>query len=408
MYKYIRKTTLVGTLAMLSVASYAQSTLEDGWKALRRYDIESAQAAADRAEKASRKGRKSTPLPSDYEEFTSAIEKVTNALERVEAIEIIDSVTVSKIDFFKSYAMGSSAGSFHSPRELPKGFAYFNPTAVYASEDSSMLIWAAPDKAHKPILVESDMLSDGTYSAPTPLKGDFEGTELNWPWLSTDGVTLYFAALNQEDGLGGYDIYMTRRDEDGYLKPQNIGMPYNSPYDDYLLAIDEQRGLGWWATDRWQIPGKVTVYTFIPQDLRNNFDSSRDDIASLALAANIKATHKSGKDYTSILKEAKEGTGRKATVKAEQFRLSVPGVGVLTNFSQFHSNQARELMDELLSMEKSQAKLRERLVTLRREYKLGRNEFANDILQAEEELESSRVKLVDLRNDVIRAEQGAQ
>ena len=91
-----------------------------------------------------------------------------------------------------------------------------------------------------------------------------------------DGVTLYFAN-NGENSLGGYDIFMTRRsDGDGegkeYFQPQNVGMPYNSPFNDFMMAIDEASGLGWWATDRNQIPGKVTVYVFIPSQMRVNVE----------------------------------------------------------------------------------------------------------------------------------------
>ena len=84
--------------------------------------------------------------------------------------------------------------------------------------------------------------------------------------MMSDGITLYYAN-DGDNTLGGYDIFMTRKGDDGrFLQPQNIGMPYNSPYDDYMLAIDEVTGAGWWATDRNQIPDSVTIYVFVPND----------------------------------------------------------------------------------------------------------------------------------------------
>ncbi len=58
------------------------------------------------------------------------------------------------------------------------------------------------------------------------------------PFFMSDGVTLYYAN-DGDESIGGYDIFISRKGEDGFLQPQNIGMPYNSPYDDYMLAIDE-------------------------------------------------------------------------------------------------------------------------------------------------------------------------
>ena len=47
-----------------------------------------------------------------------------------------------------------------------------------------------------------------------------------------DGVTIYYAS--DGEGLGGYDIFVTRynTNTDTYLVPENVGMPFNSPYND--------------------------------------------------------------------------------------------------------------------------------------------------------------------------------
>ncbi|MDE6081303.1 MAG: hypothetical protein K2F70_03435, partial [Muribaculaceae bacterium] len=116
-----------------------------------------------------------------------------------------------------------------------------------------------------------------------------------------DGVTLYFAN-DGENSIGGYDIFITRRNDEGkFFQPQNLGMPYNSPYNDYMLAIDEQNGVCWWATDRNKIPGKVTIYTFIPSEMRVNYEVDDPDLASYARIDSYKKTWAEGKDYTKLL-----------------------------------------------------------------------------------------------------------
>ena len=78
-------------------------------------------------------------------------------------------------------------------------------------------------------------------------------------------------------------------------------MPYNSPYDDYLLAIDELTGVGWWATDRNRIPGKVTIYVFVPQELRRNVDPDNPDLISRARLTSIRDTWNPETDRAEII-----------------------------------------------------------------------------------------------------------
>jgi hypothetical protein len=76
-------------------------------------------------------------------------------------------------------------------------------------------------------------------------------------------VTLYFAA-NDSNGLGGLDIYVSRYNmaTENFTTPENIGMPYNSPANEYLFVLDEMHQIGYLATDRFATEGRVHVYSF--------------------------------------------------------------------------------------------------------------------------------------------------
>lgn len=64
------------------------------------------------------------------------------------------------------------------------------------------------------------------------------------PFLAYDNRTLYFSS-NRNDGLGGLDLYFTRRLDDTWLnwsEPVNLGMRINSNFDDksiYLTALSD-------------------------------------------------------------------------------------------------------------------------------------------------------------------------
>lgn len=67
---------------------------------------------------------------------------------------------------------------------------------------------------------------------PQPVPGvSSEAWESN-PMLSSDGRSLYFSST-RPGGLGGTDIYVSRRDGDGlWTVPQNVGAPINTAGDD--------------------------------------------------------------------------------------------------------------------------------------------------------------------------------
>ena len=85
----------------------------------------------------------------------------------------------------------------------------------------------------------------------TPVSGLDTDGDLRYPFLQNDGVTIYYAASGSES-MGGLDIFVSRYNTatGKYLKPENIGMPFNSEANDYLYVIDEDNNLGWFATDQ--------------------------------------------------------------------------------------------------------------------------------------------------------------
>ena len=75
--------------------------------------------------------------------------------------------------------------------------------------------------------------------------------------------------MTEKFALEGCDIFMTRNNGEGICNQKNIGMPYNSPYDDYMLAIDE--GVGHrMVGHRPQPPGRLDhhLQVCIPREMR--------------------------------------------------------------------------------------------------------------------------------------------
>lgn len=68
--------------------------------------------------------------------------------------------------------------------------------------------------------------------APINTTGDEQA-----PFIHPDGQTLYFAS-NGHHGLGGFDIFYTRKQSDGtWSTPKNVGTPINTPNQERSLSV---------------------------------------------------------------------------------------------------------------------------------------------------------------------------
>ncbi|HWL93266.1 MAG TPA: hypothetical protein VNT79_07005 [Phycisphaerae bacterium] len=75
-----------------------------------------------------------------------------------------------------------------------------------------------------------------------------EADELG-PELSLDGRLLYFYS-NREGGMGGYDLWLSRRSESDWRDPVNLGPTVNSPFDDYGPALTPDANTLYFASNR--------------------------------------------------------------------------------------------------------------------------------------------------------------
>lgn len=374
--------------------------------ALGEYRVDDASKHIDTWEKLIKKERK-VVIPESLERLRSKVVATRNMLERVEKIAIIDSLTVDSTDFFKHYKLSAEAGRLLAGDVLPLSRGQEAPSVVYVPESNKEVFWATPDASGMKTLKWAQILDDGTFEDPKPFDTALnEGGDADFFFLTTDGVTFYYAS-NGESSLGGYDIFMSRRDADGeVLQPQNVGMPFNSPFNDFLLVIDEAAGLGWWATDRNQVPGKVTIYTFVPNDTRVNYAPDDPGLADYALVRDISSTNDrySRDEIEAMLSNPilAEQTSKGGSERS--FALSLGNGKVYTSLSQFRNPQARNAMKQCLDQEKEMAMIQSKLDMLRKHYAQGDHTVASDILDLERRMISARKAAARLRNVAISQE----
>ena len=120
-------------------------------------------------------------------------------------------------------------------------------------------------------------------------------TDISYPYMASDGQTLYFAGKSASEGLGKRDIYMAKynADEGIFMQAENLGLPFNSSADDYAYIVADADRMAWFATTRRQPAGKACVYAFVPAEQRKNYSEdelSQGKLLSLANLTRIRET----------------------------------------------------------------------------------------------------------------------
>lgn len=404
--KGIKIATIGITLSCL--VSYGQTTenIERAREAYRNYEFDRAEELLQPAKV--RKGRRtvSEPMTEEGTEMLDCVSRARNFMERVERIEILDSVTVPLEGFFKAYKLPQSAGTLSDGSELP--VPNDNVEYVFTNEGGDYQIWSEPDSVGRMTLMESSRLTDGTWSTPQALPElNIDGRDAIYPFMMADGFTLYYT-LDDPEGIGAYDIMVVTRDQtDGsFMQPQNLGMPYNSPADDYLLAIDEQNGVGWFATRRTETEDNdlVTIYLYKVNDLRRNYDPDDENLADLALLRDWRQTQDPEADYSELIAtvQAIDPSVRK---RPAEFHLPMDGGVIYEHFDDFNSNGAATLMKKYLSQKNKLEKLEDQLENMRRSYHDSPTEsVARQIRQLETQVEKDRKDVKRQLSEVYRSE----
>ena len=168
-------------------------------------------------------------------------------------------------------------------------------------------------------------------------------------------------------------------------------MPFNSPYNDYMYAIDEFNNLGWFASDRYQPEGKVCIYVFIPNDTKSVYSFENTDKEKLAKLAKIHAIKDSWINPTQV----QDAQKRLANINDEpsnvtpkhDFEFVINDNYTYYQLTDFTSPQARNAYNRYRQMEIAYQETASRLEQLRGQYATGdaaaKNRLRNNILQEE-------------------------
>lgn len=305
-----------------------------------------------------------TAKKKDTQEADSVLSKARMAslmLKGTERICVIDSFVVDKAGFLSAYRLGEESGSLTTQEG----------NIVYENELGQKRYLVLP-KNGRLELFTSDKLLD-QWSSPKAVKGLSADGNNNYPYLLADGTTLYYAN-NGSESLGGYDLFVTRlnTETNKFLKPENMGMPYNSPANDYMMVIDEYNNLGWFASDRFQPEGKVCIYVFVPNESRTTFDYDNDGPRLVAGRARLGSIRDTWTDENAVRAARQRLTmvlnSQPAEKTRHDFTFVIDDRTTYHALTDFRSQEALKLFHQWQQMRNDYRRLDEQLGQLRSRY----------------------------------------
>ncbi|MBR4130611.1 MAG: hypothetical protein IKU02_06780 [Bacteroidaceae bacterium] len=347
------------------------------------------------------------------EELLEMARKSQIRLHATEQVTFIDSLVLPKQQVLQQIKLSQECGAILSYADFFKTKGG-NECTLFRNELGNRIVYSeANEKGH--LRLKDRSLIGGEWSMERQLTGFEEEEEdnLNFPFMLTDGITMYYAA-ECEESIGGYDIFMTRYDADNgqFLAPENIGMPFNSPANDYLMVIDEFQQLGWFVTDRNQPADTVCLYTFIPTETRRIYNENELGAKKLASFARISSIKDTWKDMNVVnaakkrLAEARQG--KKNETKNRDFTFVINDYKTCYTISDFKDPLAQQKAKIWLETQKEYEAKTKELNSLRARYatmtEVQRVQIAPQIRLTESAFERLAADKLALEKEIRRIE----
>ncbi|GHT84405.1 hypothetical protein FACS18947_1820 [Bacteroidia bacterium] len=329
-------------------------------------------------------------------------EKAARMVSRCENIQIIDSLIVNKNDFLSAYLMGEEAGALEKTVNSVIHKNQLQDRRYFGKRNENGRF-----RLNTQIRIQDDWSEERVLNLPADTLGDD-----NFPFVMPDGMTVYYASTGNES-IGGYDIFVSRynRNNNTYLAPNQMGMPFNSIYNDYMLAIDEVNDIGYFATDRFQPEDRVIVYTFIPNEEFYAIESEDEQtLIERAKISSIRNTWVEGIDYQANLEKIKTNIDKYRQKIKKDFTFVINDNIVYYTLTDFDSDAAKKSFLQTKDLEGKIVALEMQLDVRRQEYAAGntskKQSMTASILANEKRLEDlykeQKKAVTDTRNLEIK------
>ena len=321
----------------------------------------------------------------------------------------IDSFLVSKNDLFGSYILGEATGT---PANASDYLEDITEGDAFLPEMGQTLYYTRPGRDGR-FRLYTQFRSFDRWTDETLVNGLETDGDIRYPFIMNDGITIYYAATGSES-MGGLDIFVSRYNSatGKFLKPENIGMPFNSEGNDYLYVIDEANNLGWFATDRRQPEDTVCIYVFIPNDRNLKYNYEGGDTLAIHRAARLTSVSETQTDFNLVRNARQRLTllRYELSEKTEQrsFSFMIDDLTTYHELSDFQSADAAKLFERWTELkhqyETDAAKLEKQRNDYANASRQEKERISAQLLEYEEKVLKVERQVIKMENDVRTAE----
>lgn len=329
---------------------------------------------------------------------------------KVFQVRVIDKYRVSTDSLLKVYNPSKEVGT------IQRNSSFFesdiDPNGVlYRTERGDEVFFSITNSNNKEKLYKMERLLDG-WSEMSALAGLESEANDQMPVMMTDGTTLYFTS-DRPGGMGGLDIYRTTYDLESrtFTEPVNLGVPFNSAFDDYLFVGDEFRKKAWFASNRetTESDSMVVVYEILwDESVIRSFAQNTEEIRALASLSVDKSLARLRDNVTAA------GVNKatfSVTREESKFEFQVNDSLKYTQWEHFRSEEARKMYHAALAIQHQRDSLADQMASLRKEFQRvksdeQRNDIIADVLKIERVVYNMEDDL-DLRYERVKKVENA-
>ncbi len=257
---------------------------------------------------------------------------------------------------------------------------------LYRTERGDAIYFSHTDNNENEQLYKMEKLLDG-WSDMMLLSGLESESNNKMPVMMTDGSTLYFAS-DRPGGMGGFDIYRTTYDLDTrtFSEPINLGVPFNSAFDDFLFVGDEFRKKAWFASNRETSTDSLVVYEILwDESVIRSFAQNTEEIRQVAKLSIDPSLAKFRDDVTAA---GVRKTTFSVSKEQKKFDFIINDSLHYSQWEHFRSSEARELYRQVYAQEQKKDSLSAEMAAMRKEFTKTtsddkRNEIISEVLKIE-------------------------
>lgn len=163
----------------------------------------------------------------------------------------------------KLYKATLENGKWSNIIDLPFNDKVYSTGHPALSNDNKKLYFVSDREGGygKTDIYEVDILANGEYSSPKNLGENINtsGREM-FPFIASDN-TLYFSS-DDIISIGLLDIFKSNILNNSNARPENLGAPYNSGYDDFAFFVNSEQQKGFFSSNRPGGKGNDDIYAF--------------------------------------------------------------------------------------------------------------------------------------------------